>query len=247
MAGHSKWHNIKHKKAKEDARRGKIFTKMTRLITIAAREGGGDPDSNLRLRLAIDKARSVNVPNDTIERAIKRGIGELGAGSYEEIVYEGYGPGGVAVMLQIMTDNRNRTASDIRHIFSKHGGNLGETGCVAWMFEKTGIIKVPSEGLDEDEMMLTALEAGAEDVEADEEFYTIQTQPENFEAVREALLAAGLTVDSAEISMLPTNVIEVEGDVAKRLLQMLEALEDHDDVQDVYANFDISEETLAMI
>lgn len=248
MAGHSKWDNIKHKKAKEDARKGRVFTKMTRLITVAARQGGPDPQSNFRLRLAIEKAKAANVPNDTIERAIKRGSGELGADSYEEFVYEGYGPGGVAVMLQIMTDNRNRTAADIRHLFSKHGGNLGETGCVAWMFERTGVIKVPKDGTDEDELLLAALEAGANDVEGDDEdFFTVYTAPDTFETVREALVEADFTVDGAEISMLPTNTVEVGADVAQRLLRLLEALQDHDDVQDVYANFDISDEAMAAL
>ncbi len=247
MAGHSKWDNIKHKKAKEDARRGKVFTKMTRLISVAAREGGSDPESNFRLRLAIDKAKAANVPNETIERAIKRGAGELGSDSYEEIVYEGYGPGGVAVMMQIMTDNRNRTAADMRHIFSKHGGNLGESGCVAWMFDKIGAITLEADGADEDEVILMALEAGADDVERDGDTFTITTTPESFESVREALIDAGYTVDTAEITMRPTNTIEVDAAIGKKLLQMLDAIEDHDDVQDVYANFDLTEEALAAI
>lgn len=247
MAGHSKWDNIKHKKAKEDARRGKIFTKMTRLISVAAKEGGSDPDTNFRLRLAVDKAKAANVPNETIERAIKRGAGELGSDSYEEFVYEGYGPGGVAVMLQIMTDNRNRTAADMRHIFSKHGGNLGESGCVGWMFEKAGVVSISGNGLDEDEVMLTALEAGADDVEQDGEIFRISTSPDSFESVRAAVGEAGYTVETAEITMRPTNTIEVDAGVGKRLLQMLDALEDHDDVQDVYANFDLTDETLAAI
>lgn len=247
MAGHSKWDNIKHKKAKEDARRGKVFTKMTRLIAVAAREGGPDVDTNFRLRLAVEKARSYNVPNDTIERAIKRGAGELGGTSYEEFVYEGYGPGGVAVLMQIMTDNRNRTAADVRHIFSKHGGNLGESGCVAWMFEKKGVINVENAGVDEEELMIAALEAGGDDVVTDDDAYTIYTAPESFESVRSSLEAAGYAVSSAEISMQPKNTVAVEGNDAKRLLQLLETLEDHDDVQDVQANFDISEETLAAI
>ena len=245
MAGHSKWDNIKHKKAKEDARRGKIFTKMSRLITVAARQGGPDINSNFRLRLAVEKAKSFNVPSETIERAIKRGAGELEGDSYEELVYEGYGPGGVAIMLQIMTDNRNRTAADVRHLFSKYGGNLGEAGCVAWMFEKKGVIKVPRQSADEDEVMMAALDAGGEDMESDEEAFTIYTAPENFEAVRAALLEAGFTVGEAEIRMFPKSTVPVEGADAKRLVQLLEALEDHDDVQDVQANFEISDEALA--
>lgn len=247
MAGHSKWDNIKHKKAKEDARRGKIFTKMIRLITVAAREGGPDPASNFRLRDAIEKAKSVNVPSDTIERAIKRAAGGLEAESYEELVYEGYGPGGVAVMLQIMTDNRNRTASEIRHIFSRHGGSLGESGCVAWMFERKGIIRVPADGVAEDDVMLAAAEAGAEDVVLDDGYFVVTAEPGQYEAVRRALSDAGLPIESAELIMAPTNTVEVAGDDAKRLLKMLDALEDHDDVQEVYANFDISAEALEAI
>lgn len=247
MAGHSKWDNIKHKKAKEDARRGKIFTKMTRLIAVAAREGGPDVNTNFRLRLAVDKAKSYNVPNDTIERAIKRGAGELEGDSYEEFVYEGYGPGGVAIMLQIMTDNRNRTAADVRHLFSKYGGNLGESGCVAWMFEKKGVVRIARNGADEDEVLMAALEAGGEDVQSDDEGFTIYSDPASFEEVRNALEEAGYVIESAEISMQPKNTVAVEGADAKRLLQLLEALEDHDDIQDVQANFDISEEALEAI
>lgn len=247
MAGHSKWDNIKHKKAKEDARRGKIFTKMTRLIAVAAREGGPDVNTNFRLRLAVDKAKSYNVPNDTIERAIKRGAGELEGDSYEEFVYEGYGPGGVAIMLQIMTDNRNRTAGDVRHLFSKYGGNLGESGCVAWMFEKKGVVRIARNGADEDEVLMAALEAGGEDVQSDDEGFTIYSDPASFEEVRNSLEEAGYVIESAEISMQPKNTVAVEGADAKRLLQLLEALEDHDDIQDVQANFDISEEALEAI
>jgi len=247
LAGHSKWDNIKHKKAKEDARRGKIFTKMTRLIAVAAREGGPDVNTNFRLRLAVDKAKSYNVPNDTIERAIKRGAGELEGDSYEEFVYEGYGPGGVAIMLQIMTDNRNRTAGDVRHLFSKYGGNLGESGCVAWMFEKKGVVRIARNGADEDEVLMAALEAGGEDVQSDDEGFTIYSDPASFEEVRNALEEAGYEIESAEISMQPKNTVAVEGADAKRLLQLLEALEDHDDIQDVQANFDISEEALEAI
>jgi DNA-binding regulatory protein, YebC/PmpR family len=247
MAGHSKWDNIKHKKAKEDARRGKLFTKMARLITVAAREGGPDPSTNFRLRLAIDKARSYNVPNENIERAIKRAVGGTEGDAYEELIYEGYGPGGVAVMLQIMTDNRNRTAADIRHLFSKYGGNLGESGCVAWMFERKGEIRVNAEGVDEDELMMAAVEAGAEDVEVSDGVYTIWTEPESYQSVQEALSAGGWTIESAGITMRPKNTVSVEGENAKKLLALLDALEDHDDVQDVYANLDISEEALQAI
>lgn len=244
MAGHSKWANIKHKKMKEDARRGKVFTKMARLIAVAAREGGPDPASNFKLRLAIDKAKSLNVPNENIERAIKRGIGELEADAYEELVYEGYGPGGVAVLLQIMTDNRNRTAADVRHIFARHGGNLGESGCVAWMFEKKGEIRLPKSDVEEEGLMLTAIEAGADDVESDEESYIVVTDQESFSSVRQAIEEAGLPITSAELTLRPQNTVSVEGDEAKRLLALLDALEEHDDVQEVYANADISEESL---
>lgn|SRR5690606_5081126 len=247
MAGHSKWDNIKHKKAREDARRGKIFTKMARLITVAAREGGPDPSTNFRLRLAIDKARSYNVPNENIERAIKRAVGGTEGDAYEELIYEGYGPGGVAVMLQIMTDNRNRTAADIRHLFSKYGGNLGESGCVAWMFERKGEIRIRAEGVDEDELMMAAVDAGAEDVEVSDGVYTIWTEPESYQSVQEALSAGGWTIESAGITMRPKNTVSVEGENAKKLLALLDALEDHDDVQDVYANLDISEEALQAI
>jgi len=247
MAGHSKWDNIKHKKAKEDARRGKIFTKMARMIAVAAREGGPDPDSNFKLRVAIDRAKAVNVPAENIERAIKRGIGEMDAESYEEFYYEGYGPGGVAVMLQIMTNNRNRTAADIRHIFSKHGGSLGESGCVAWMFTKKGEIRIAKAGIDEDELMMAAVEAGAEDVEASDEEFVVVTEPESYQSVREALEAGGWKIESSTVTMRPTSTVSVDGANAKKVLALLEALEEHDDVQDVFANLDISEEALEAI
>lgn len=247
MAGHSKWDNIKHKKAKEDARRGKIFTKMARLIAVAAREGGPDPDTNFRLRVAIDKAKAVNVPNENIERAIKRGIGEMEGESYEEFYYEGYGPGGVAVMLSIMTDNRNRTAADIRHIFNRHGGSLGESGCVAWMFEKKGEIRIDPAGVDEDELMMAAVEAGAEDVEIGDDEIVVVTEAESYQAVQQALAAGRWKIQSAEITMRPKSTVSVEGETAKKLLALLDALQEHDDVQDVYANLDISEEALEAI
>lgn len=246
MAGHSKWANIKHRKAREDARRNKVFTKMARLITVAAREGGPDPETNFRLRLAIDKARSVNVPNDNIERAIKRGVGEQGGDQFEELVYEGYGPNGVAILLQAMTDNRNRTAADMRHLFSKHGGNLGESGCVAWMFEKVGEIRIAKDSMDEDELMMAALEAGADDVDTDgdDEHYIITTSPDTYSEVRDALESQGVHVVSAEVTMIPKNTVSVDGPAAEKVISLLEALEDHDDVQDVFANFETSEESL---
>jgi len=245
MSGHSKWANIKHKKAKEDAKRGKIFTKIARQITSAAREGGGDPDSNFKLRIAIDKAKSVNMPGENIERAIARGIGGVEGDNYEEVTYEGYGPGGVAILVQAMTDNRNRTASDLRYTFSKNGGNLGEAGCVAWMFEKKGLIIVErgeDSAIDEDALMMAALEGGAEDVKTEEDSVEIVTAPEDLEAVENGLKAAGFQPASAEVTMLPQNTIEVEGDAARRVVRLIDALEDLDDVQEVYTNADLSDD-----
>lgn len=245
MAGHSKWHNIRHKKEREDARRGKIFTKLSRQITMAAREGGPDPGMNSRLRLAIDQARAANMPMDNIERAIKRGTGELEGVSYEELVYEGYGPGGVAILLDIMTDNRNRTAGEIRHLFSRYGGNLGETGCVAWMFTRRGVITFERKSVDdEDALMLEALEVGAEDVVVEDEFIEVHTEPGSLHDVREKLVEAGYSPTAAEPRRIPSNVVEVSGETAEQLLKLLDALEDHDDVQAVSSNFDMSEDVL---
>lgn len=247
MAGHSKWANIRHKKEKEDAKRGKIFTKLARQITVAAREGGGDPSSNFRLRLAIDNARAENMPNDNIERAIKRGTGELESASYEEFVYEGYGPGGVAILLEVMTDNRNRTASDVRHLFSRNGGNLGETGCVAWMFETKGRVQVAANGVDEEELMLAAIEAGAEDVEQVDGLFHITTAPETLHAVQTSLVEAGYNVAEASLDRIPTTTVEVNSEDGKRLIALIDALEDHDDIQQVFANAEFSEEVLATL
>lgn len=247
MAGHSKWSNIKRKKEKEDAKRGKVFTKLARQIAMAAREGGGDPTSNFRLRLAIDNARSENMPNDNIERAIKRGTGELEGAAYEEFVYEGYGPGGVAVFLEVMTDNRNRTASDVRHLFSRHGGNLGESGCVAWMFESKGQLQVVAEGVDEDEVTLAAIEAGAEDIERLDDTFEVTTSPDSMHAVQAALQEAGYQVSEAVLGRVPTSTVEVSAAEAERLLALLEALEDHDDIQQVFSNADFSEEVVAAL
>ncbi len=248
MAGHSKWSNIKHKKEREDARRGKLFTKLSRQIAVAAREGGPDPAMNSRLRLAIDQARAANMPMDNIERAIKRGTGELDGANYEELVYEGYGPGGVAILLDIMTDNRNRTAGEIRHLFSRYGGNLGETGCVAWMFTRRGVITFDRQAVeDEDALMLEALEAGAEDVEVDDDFIEVHTEPGMLQEVRDKLVAAGYEPTAAEPRRVPSSVVEVDGDNAQRLLKLLDALEDHDDVQSVSANFDMAEDVLEAI
>lgn len=245
MAGHSKWSNIKHKKEREDARRSRIFTKLGRQITVAARDGGGDPATNSRLRLAIDTARAANMPMENIERAIKRGTGELEGANYEELTYEGYGPGGVAILLEAMTDNRNRTAGEIRHLFSRYGGNLGESGCVAWMFQRRGVITIDKDTVaDPDEVMLEALEAGAEDVEVHDDFIEVLTEPGGMAAVRGALSEAGYTLTAAELRMVPSNVVQVEGDDAERLLKLLDALEEHDDIQSVSANFDVDESVL---
>lgn len=241
MSGHSKWHTIKHKKGALDAKRGKMFTKLIKEITVAARTGGGDPDANARLRKAISDAKAENMPNDTIDRAIKRGTGELEGVNYEEITYEGYGPNGVAVMIETMTDNRNRTVAELRHLFSKNGGNLGESGSVAWMFDKKGYIVVDKEAKSEEELFEIAIEAGADDLQSDGDTFEILTAPESFEAVSEAVKNAGIEPQVAEVSMIPQNYIHLEGADAKQMLKLYEAIDDHDDVQKVYANFDIDE------
>lgn len=242
MSGHSKWHTIKHKKGALDAKRGKIFTKLIKEITVAARTGGsGDVDANARLRKAVNDAKAQNMPIDTITRAIKRGTGELEGVNYEEITYEGYGVGGVAVMVETMTDNRNRTVAELRHLFSKNGGNLGESGSVAWMFDKKGYIVVDKDAKAEDELFEIALEAGADDMQTEGDVFEIYTAPENFEAVHEAIKTAGVEPQAAEISMIPQNYIHLEGADAKQMLKLYETLDDHDDVQKVYANFDIDE------
>ncbi len=241
MSGHSKWHTIKHKKGALDAKRGKLFTKLIKEITVAARTGGGDADANARLRKAVSDAKGANMPNDTIDRAIKRGTGELEGVNYEEITYEGYGPGGVAVMVDSMTDNRNRTVAEIRHIFSKNGGNLGASGAVNWMFEKKGYIVVEKSAKSEDELFELVIEAGADDLRDDEDNFEIITSPENFDAVLQAVKGAGINPLVAEIEMIPQNYIKLTGNDARQMLKLMEALEDHDDVQKVSANFDISE------
>ncbi len=241
MSGHSKWHTIKHKKGALDAKRGKVFTKLIKEITVAARTGGGDPDANARLRKAISDAKAQNMPNDTIDRAVKRGTGDLEGVNYEEITYEGYGPNGVAIMVETMTDNRNRTVAELRHLFSKNGGNLGESGSVAWMFDKKGLIIVDKETKSEDELFEIAIEAGADDLQTDGEVFEIYTAPENFEAVDEAIKTAGIEPQASEISMIPQNYIKLEGADAKQMLKLYEAIDDHDDVQKVYSNFDIDE------
>jgi YebC/PmpR family DNA-binding regulatory protein len=247
MSGHSKWHNIRLKKGKMDAERGKAFTKITREIIVAARAGGGNPDANLRLRLAIQKAREASMPQDTIKRGIMRGTGELEGTSYDEITYEGYGPGGVAVMVDTLTDNRNRTVAELRNIFSKSGGSLGESGCVAWIFDPKGLISIPKDGLDEDAVMMAALDAGAEDVRAEEETFDVVTAPEDLPTVRDALTEAKLSLALAEVTMLPRTTVDLKGKEAQQMLRLMEMLEDHDDVQHVYANFDIAGEVLAAL
>jgi YebC/PmpR family DNA-binding regulatory protein len=245
MSGHSKWHSIKHKKGALDAKRGKLFTKFIKEITVAARSGGGDPDGNARLRKAIADAKAGNMPNDTIDRAIRRGTGEEEGVHYEEITYEGYGPGGVALLIQSMTDNRNRTVAEIRHIFSKNGGNLGESGSVGWMFEKKGYIVVNKSAKPEEELFEIVIDAGADDLRDDEENFDIITSTDNFEAVLNAVKSAGIEPQVAEIEMVPQNYIRLEGGDARQMLKLMEALEDHDDVQKVSANFDISEADMA--
>jgi YebC/PmpR family DNA-binding regulatory protein len=245
MSGHSKWHSIKHKKGALDAKRGKLFTKFIKEITVAARSGGGDPDANARLRKAILDAKAGNMPNDTIERAIRRGTGEEEGVNYEEITYEGYGPGGVALLIQSMTDNRNRTVAEIRHIFSKNGGNLGESGSVGWMFEKKGYIVVDKTAKSEEELFELAIEAGADDLRDDHDNFEIITSPEAFDGVLNAVKSAGVDPQVAEVEMVPQNYVKLEGGDARQMLKLMEALEDHDDVQKVSANFDISDADMA--
>ena len=243
MSGHNKWSTIRHKKGAADAKRGKIFTKIIKEITVAARLGGGDPDGNPRLRTIIDKAKAENMPKDNIERAIKKGTGELEGVNYEEIVYEGYGPGGVAVLVESMTDNRNRTVSEVRSIFTKCNGNMGESGCVSWMFDKKGLI-IFSKSVDFDKLFETALEAGAEDVADEEEQYEVLTDQSMFIEVRDALSRAGFVFESAEVTMIPQTMVKLDGKNAENMLKLMERLEDNDDVQNVYANFDISAEEM---
>jgi DNA-binding regulatory protein, YebC/PmpR family len=244
MSGHSKWANIKHRKAAVDAKRGKIFTKLIRELTVAARHGGGDPNSNSRLRSAIATARGNNMSNDTIERAIKRGTGEAGGDELQEITYEGYGPGGSAVLVHVLTDNKNRVVSEIRRAFTKYGGNLGESGCVAWMFEMKGRIAFDKASVDEDKLFEIALEAGADDVRAEDDELVVITEPGNFESVKSTVEEAELKYNSAVVTMVPKNNVKVEGKEAESMLRLMEALEDSDDIQNVYSNFDIEEEVM---
>lgn len=243
MSGHSKWANIKHKKGKADALRGKITTKISREITIAVRMGGSDPTGNMKLKLALTKAKANNIPKDNIQRAIAKGAGALEGSNFEEVTYEGYGPCGVALMVTALTDNRNRTAADVRHVFTKHGGNLGATGCVAYMFQQKGTFFVSAEsGVTEDDLMLLALDAGAEDIKGSEDGFEIVTDPANFDAVAKALEDAGIEVEVAEITMLPDTMAALAGEDAEKVQRMLDALEDLDDVQDVYSNADLPDE-----
>src|SRR5690242_5796922 len=247
MSGHSKWATIKHKKAATDAKRGKAFTKIIRELSIAARTGGTDPNSNPRLRTAIAAAKNENMPNDNIERAIARGAGTMEGEQLEEVLYEGYGPGGVGMLVQVVTSNRNRSAGELRHLFSKNGGNMAETGAVGWMFHRKGDIVVPKEAADEDTMMSIVLDAGAEDLNDDGSAWEVTTPPEAMDKVREALVKAGITPASAEVAWIPQNYMKLTGAQAQQMLRMVENMEDHDDVQHVYANFDIDEKEIEAV
>jgi YebC/PmpR family DNA-binding regulatory protein len=245
MSGHSKWSSIKHKKAARDHKRGKLFTKLIKEITIAARLGGGDINSNPRLRTAVTTARGQSMPNDNIDRAIKKGTGELGGGQLEEVVYEGYGPGGVAIIADVLTDNRNRVVAELRFILSRHGGNLGESNCVGWMFKKRGVITVERSAIDEDRLMELSLEAGADDVVAESDAFQVMTAPDALSAVRDAVEAAKIPIVGAEVVKTPENTVRVSGHTAEQVLKLMEELEDHEEVQSVASNFDISDEEMA--
>ncbi|EIW24592.1 YebC/PmpR family DNA-binding transcriptional regulator [Pelosinus fermentans] len=242
MSGHSKWANIKHKKGKMDALRGKVTTKIGRELTVAARMGGADPTGNMRLKLALQKAKENNIPKDNIQRAIQKGLGSLDGSNYEELVYEGYGPAGVAVMVEVMTDNRNRTAADVRHLFSKYSGNLGESGCVSWMFDKKGLFIIEKMAtIDEEELMMLSLEAGADDFKVEDNEFEITVEPDHFYSFQEVLEKNGIKTSVAEITMIPQTTVALAGDDAARMMKLMDALEEHDDIQEVYANFDIPE------
>ena len=247
MSGHNKWSTIKHKKGAADARRGKIFTKLIKEITVAARMGGGDPAANPRLRSAVLAAKSENMPKDNIDRAIKKGTGELEGVSYEEVLYEGYGPGGAAILVESLTDNRNRAVAEIRHILNKGGGNMGSNGCVAWMFDLKGYISLDRKKVDEDLLMETVLDAGAEDVREDADEFEVITEPENFETVKQAIEKAGIAYEMAEVTRLPQNTTVLQGKEAEQMIRLMENLEDCDDVQKVYTNADISDEAMQNI
>jgi YebC/PmpR family DNA-binding regulatory protein len=244
MSGHSKWHSIKHKKAAADSKRGRIFTRLIKEMTAAARMGGGDADANPRLRLAVATAKAANMPAENIKRAIMRGTGELPGVNYEDVNYEGYGPGGVALYLQVLTDNKNRTVAEIRHILSKNGGNLGETGCVGWMFNRKGYFVVEKSAVDEEKLLDIALGAGADDIRDDGDSFEVLGSPENFDTVKNALESAGIPLAASEISMLPQTYVKLEGKNAQTMVKLMEALEEHEDVQNVWANFDIDEAEL---
>lgn len=242
MSGHSKWSTIKRKKGAADAKRGKLFTKAIKEITIAAREGGGDPSANPRLRLAVDNAKAINMPADNIERAIKKATGELEGVTYHELTYEGYATGGIALLVEVATDNKNRTVAEVRHLFSKHNGSMGESGSVAWMFEKKGVISLPKQGKSEDEVLEIVLNAGAEDLQSEEEFFEIQTDVESFEPVRKALLGKNLNIENASLQWIAKNTLDIKGEDAEQVMKLIDALEDCDDVQNVYTNADFDEE-----
>ncbi|MGE3801082.1 MAG: YebC/PmpR family DNA-binding transcriptional regulator [Candidatus Kapaibacterium sp.] len=247
MAGHSKWANIKHRKAASDAKRGKIFTRIAKELTIAARDGGGDPDSNPRLRLAMQQARAANMPNDNIERAVKRGTGELEGQTLEQIMLEGYGPGGIGILIECVTDNRNRTVADVRHALSRNGGSMADAGSVAWNFSRKSVIAVEKEGKDEEEILLAVIDAGAEDVKEEEETFDIYAEPENFDGVREAVESAGYEIKEAKLAFVPNQWVELSGGEVATALKLLDALDDQDDVQNVFSNVEISEDEMAKL
>jgi YebC/PmpR family DNA-binding regulatory protein len=247
MAGHSHWANIAHKKSLVDAKRGKLWSKLSKGIIVAAKMGGGDPEMNLRLRYAIDAARAVSMPKDNINRAIKRGTGELDGGNLEEVMYEGYGPGGVAVLCEILTDNRNRTASEIRKVFELSGGKLGESGCVSWMFERKGMFLIPVSQIEEDALMELALEAGADDVKRDGDMFEVTCDPAVFQQVSEVLAARGLKAETSKIDRIPTSTVDLDAEAGRNVLKLMERLDDHDDVQNVSANFNIPEEAMVAL
>ena len=249
MSGHSKWSSIKHKKGAADAKRGQLFSKLSRAIIVAAKEGGGDPANNLALQNAIEKARSYSMPRDNIDRAIAKGSGaDADADAFESIVYEGYGPEGVAVIVEALTDNRNRTAADVRHLFAKNGGNLGTTGAVAWQFDRRGVVVVPADGVDEEELLLAAADGGADDISRDGDVFQVTSAPENLAAVRAAIDAAGFSVDNAELALVPKTTVTIDDEArARQVMRLIDALEENDDVQDVYANFDIPDRVLEAV
>jgi YebC/PmpR family DNA-binding regulatory protein len=249
LSGHSKWSSIKHKKGAADAKRGQLFSKLSRAIIVAAKEGGGDPANNLALQNAIEKAKSYSMPKDNIDRAVAKGSGaDADADAYETIVYEGYGPEGVAVIVEALTDNRNRTAADVRHVFARNGGNLGATGAVAWQFERRGVVVVPGGGVDEEELLLVAADGGAEDVQPDGSVYQVTSAPEDLAAVRAAIEAAGIPVESAELMLVPKSTVAIDDEAkARQVMRLIDELEENDDVQDVYANFDIPEQVLEAV